>query len=128
MHKLLEKRLTMEELLQIILKNITTHPDEVQISTDTQEGIIVYTITVNEEDMGRVIGKSGKVIRAIRSLAHVIGIRKNERYRVNVAEVGGEHQISSESSEAPMVSESTSEDEPEEDVIAGAIEIEPEVN
>lgn len=118
----------MEELLQIILKNITTHPDEVQISTDTQDGIIVYTITVNEEDMGRVIGKSGKVIRAIRSLAHVIGIRKNERYRVNVAEVGGEHHISSEPSQAPMESEATLEDEPEEDVIAGAIEIEPEEN
>lgn len=117
----------MEELLQIILKNITTHPDEVQISTDTQDGMIVYTITVNEEDMGRVIGKSGKVIRAIRSLAHVIGIRKNERYRVNVAEVGGEHHPISDSTEAPMASEVTSIDEPE-DVIAGAIEIEPEAD
>lgn len=118
----------MEELLQIILKNITTHPDEVQISTDTQDGIIVYTITVNEEDMGRVIGKSGKVIRAIRSLAHVIGIRKNERYRVNVAEVGGEHHISSDSAEVPMASDEAITQEPEEDVIAGAIEIEPEAD
>jgi len=113
----------MEELLDIILKNITTHPDEVKVTSEIQEGSTVYTITVHPEDMGRVIGKSGKVIRAIRSLAHVIGIRKNERYRINVAEVGDSSPTST-----PASADTNDEEliEAEEDIIAGAIEIEPE--
>ena len=80
----------MKELLELILHNITTHPDDVVIDETEEDGRKVFTITVNPEDMGRVIGKSGKVIRAIRSLAHVVAIRQGERYRINVAEVDGQ--------------------------------------
>ena len=145
----------MQELLDLILKNITTHPDDVVIDTSTEDNIIIYTITVNPEDMGRVIGKSGKVIRAIRSLAHVVGIRKNERYRVNVAEVGDGPGASSAPSDDPQTDDPTDQpveeptvatvapDEPaapavveevaveeappaDDDITAGAIEVTPE--
>lgn len=100
----------MYELLSMILSQITTHPDEVQISQGTEEGREVFTIQVHPEDMGRVIGKSGKVIQAIRSLAHVVAIRQNTRYRINVAE-SADGQAPTAEAEAPMAEPQEAEDQ-----------------
>ncbi len=78
----------MKDLLDLIIKNITLHPDEAVIDEQDMGDSVVYTIHVHAEDMGRVIGKSGKVIKAIRSLSHVAGIRHNKHFRINVAESG----------------------------------------
>lgn len=78
----------MKDLLDLIIKNITLHPDEAVIDEQDMGDSVVYTIHVHSEDMGRVIGKSGKVIKAIRSLSHVAGIRHNKHFRINVAESG----------------------------------------
>lgn len=105
----------MKELLDLILKNITTHPESALIEETTEGDVTVYTITVDPEDMGRVIGKDGKVIRAIRSLAHVVAIRQNKRFRVTL----------NDSADTAPVSSPAKVDQPEEseDLIAGAIDI-----
>ncbi|MFC1653222.1 KH domain-containing protein [Patescibacteria group bacterium] len=74
----------MNDLLTNILKNITTKPDAAQVTMDVQGDVEVYTITVDPEDVGRVIGKSGKVIRAIRSLAHVAAVQAQKKVRVHL--------------------------------------------
>jgi uncharacterized protein len=94
----------MNDLLDLILKHITTHPEEVTIDTADENGVTVYTINVAADDMGRVIGKDGKVIRAIRSLAHVIAVRQGKRFRIKLAD------------------EEVQTTEPE-DLIAGAIDV-----
>ena len=86
----------MQELLNLILKNIVTNPDAIQITVAEEEGREVYTITVDPADMGRVIGKSGKVIKAIRALAHVVAIRQGKRFRINLADENGTTQIEPE--------------------------------
>lgn len=79
----------MKELLDLILKNITTHPEAVVIEESDENGVTNYLIKVDPEDMGRVIGKDGKVIRAIRSLAHVIAVRQGKRFRIKLADGEG---------------------------------------
>jgi uncharacterized protein len=91
----------MQELLELILKNIVTNPDAVQVAASEEEGREVYTITVDPGDMGRVIGKSGKVIKAIRALAHVVAIRQGKRFRINLADEGGDTQVVEEVSASP---------------------------
>ncbi len=86
----------MQELLNLILKNIVTNPEAIQITMGEEEGREVYTITVDPADMGRVIGKSGKVIKAIRALAHVVAIRQGKRFRINLADENGTTQIEPE--------------------------------
>lgn len=131
----------MKDLLNLILQNITTHPEDVKLLESEEDGRTVYTISVHPEDMGRVIGKSGKVIKAIRSLAHVIAIRKDEHYRINVAEVDEELEagaVDEEAISAPeetaaptnkskkTVNESPSETVPtadDADLISGAIDV-----
>lgn len=86
----------MQELLNLILKNIVTNPEAIQITMAEEEGREVYTITVDPADMGRVIGKSGKVIKAIRALAHVVAIRQGKHFRINLADENGTTQIEPE--------------------------------
>ena len=79
----------MQDLLNLILKNIVTNPDAIQIAVTNEEDREVYTINVDPIDMGRVIGKNGKVIKAIRALAHVVAIRQGKRFRINLADENG---------------------------------------
>lgn len=74
----------MNDLLTTILKNITTKPDAVSVVMAPEGDVEVYTISVDPEDVGRVIGKSGKVIRAIRSLAHVAAVHAQKKVRVHL--------------------------------------------
>ena len=103
----------MKDFLQLILTNITTHPESVVIEESQEEGYDVYTLTVDPEDMGRVIGKDGKVIKAIRSLAHVVAIRQNKRVRIKLADTGPK----TTPTETAKVTPET------EDLISGAIDL-----
>lgn len=87
----------MRDILEFILKNITTVPDEVQVEERAEEGVTNYVISVNAADVGRIIGKEGKVIKAIRTIMRVIAIQKGVRVRVSVlsdekAEVAVSHE------------------------------------
>lgn len=115
----------MKELLEHILKNIVTNPDALEIKVSEEEGREVYTISVDPQDMGRVIGKNGKVIKAIRALAHVVAIRQNKRFRINLADETG---APVETAESSTDAEPTAEAEPVEevaDVIDLSSELEP---
>lgn len=74
----------MQDVLEFILKNITTTPDDVKIEVQEEEGTTNYIITVNPADVGRIIGKEGKVIKAIRTIMRVIAIQKGVHIRVSV--------------------------------------------
>lgn len=74
----------MNDLLTTILKNITTKPDAVSVVMAPEGDVELYTISVDPEDVGRVIGKSGKVIRAIRSLCHVAAVHAQKKVRVHL--------------------------------------------
>lgn len=80
----------MKALLEDILKNITQQPEAVVIDQTQEDDTEVYTITVAADDMGRVIGKSGKVIRAIRTLMHIAGIRNAKKIRVQLKDTEGD--------------------------------------
>lgn len=75
----------MQEILEFIIKNITTVPADVKIETQIDaEGATNYLISVNPEDVGRIIGKEGKVIKAIRTIMRVIAIREGVHIRISV--------------------------------------------
>lgn len=89
----------MKEVLEFILKNITTLPDDVKIEEKDEDGGTNYLITVNPADVGRIIGKEGKVIKAIRTIMRVIAIQKGVRVRVSVLSDDNHEQSSAQSSE-----------------------------
>lgn len=107
----------MKDLLELILKNIVTNPDAIEITVGQEEDKEVYTIKVDPADMGRVIGKSGKVIKAIRALAHVVAIRQNKRFRINLADEAGAPV------EAAAAPETEAETKPESEEVADIIDL-----
>jgi len=76
----------MTELLEYITKAIVTNKDDVAIRTEETESATVLHLTVNEEDMGQIIGKQGRVIQAIRAIIKTASRGTEKRYLVEVDE------------------------------------------
>ena len=76
----------MQDLLTIIAKGLVEDPEAVKVEADApdENGTVVYHIHVAEEDMGRIIGKQGRIAKAIRTVARSAAIRKNERISVEI--------------------------------------------
>ena len=76
----------MTELLTIIAKGLVEEPDKVSVTQDEKdaEGVTVYHTHVAESDMGRIIGKQGRIAKAIRTVARSAAIRNNERISVEI--------------------------------------------
>ena len=76
----------MTELLEYIVKALVTHKDDVAIREEETETTIVLHLSVNEEDMGQIIGKQGRVINAIRSIIKTAARGREKRYMVEIDE------------------------------------------
>ena len=76
----------MKDLLLTIAQGLVEDPDAVSVTVDepNEEGTIVYHIHVAEGDMGRIIGKQGRIAKAIRTVARSAAIRKNEKVMVEI--------------------------------------------
>ncbi len=75
------------ELVELIVKKLVTQPDEVHIFEDKNEtGAVLITIQVAQDDIGRVIGKKGSTINAIRHVAKAASIKSGEKVDVDIEE------------------------------------------
>lgn len=74
----------MKNLLEFIVIHLVTHPEEVVIEEQTTEQGTEFIVKVHDEDIGRVIGKGGSVIHAIRSIAKIRAIKEGIRARVTL--------------------------------------------
>src|SRR3989338_5305395 len=102
----------MKDLLVYILNNLVDNPDQVQVEETTDEnGLVTLNATVASDDMGKVIGKGGKVINAIRQVVRIRAIKEGKRVTINVAEPAGSppRPVPTESEEIPSEPETSSE-------------------
>ena len=76
----------MKDFLVKIVTAIVENPDQIEIVSVDSEGATLYTILVPETEVGKVIGKEGKVITAIRCLARLKAIKNQEKVLVKVEE------------------------------------------
>jgi predicted RNA-binding protein YlqC (UPF0109 family) len=77
----------MKDTLQHLISSLVDNSDDVVITETEEEGVVSFTIQVNPADMGRVIGKNGKVIRSIRNVMKIPAIKQNKRIDISLAEV-----------------------------------------
>ncbi len=76
----------MKNLIEFLLNRLVTYPDEVRVEEVETEGDFTYIIHVNPEDIGRVIGKNGSVINAIRTICKVRAVKEHIHARVELAQ------------------------------------------
>ena len=76
----------MQELLITIVKGLVENPDAVTVTVDDVDdrGVVVYHLHVAEDDMGRVIGKQGRIAKAIRSVVKAGATRTGEKVQVDI--------------------------------------------
>ena len=74
----------MKELLTYIVKNLVNDPDAITITETEQDDSVVYELRVAPEDMGRVIGRHGRIAKEIRTLMKVTGNRENKKVSVEI--------------------------------------------
>lgn len=76
----------MKELLVTIAQGLVENPDAVKVDVDepAEDGTVVYHLHVAEDDMGRVIGKQGRIAKAVRVVMRAAATRNNSRISVEI--------------------------------------------
>lgn len=74
----------MTELLEFLVRALVEDPDAVEIEELEEDGDLIYEISVAEDDLGRVIGKGGRVANAIRTVAKAAAVRLDRRVIVDI--------------------------------------------
>ena len=74
----------MKELVEVIAKALVDHPDQVTVKETEREDAIVVELSVAPTDMGKVIGKSGKIARAIRSVVKAASVQSGKKVIVEI--------------------------------------------
>ncbi len=74
----------MKELVETIARALVEHPDEVRVTEEESDGDIVVYLNVAEDDMGKVIGKQGRIAKAIRSVVKAASIKQGKHVDVEI--------------------------------------------
>ncbi len=76
----------MEELLAYVARGLVDKPDEVRVTRAERDGTVVLQLRVADDEVGKVIGKQGRVARALRTLVRASGVKSGERAILEIVE------------------------------------------
>ena len=76
----------MEELVKYIVENLVDNKDAVQVTETEDDGKTVITVKVESTDMGRVIGKDGRIIKSIREIIRAYSAKNHAKVSVDIEE------------------------------------------
>ena len=76
----------LNDIIEFLLKSIVDYPDKVQINRVNGERVTVLEISVHPSDIGKIIGKQGRVIKAIRTIVKAATIKDNKRTVIEIVE------------------------------------------
>ncbi len=76
----------MENLLKVIAQGLVEEKDAVTVTVDepNEEGVVVYHLSVAQQDMGRVIGKQGRIAKSIRMVMRAAATKNNQKISVEI--------------------------------------------
>ena len=74
----------MKEIVEVIAKSIVNNPDQVQVEEEKDGTSVVLKLHVAPEDMGKVIGKQGRIAKAMRTVVKAAAIRENKKVMVEI--------------------------------------------
>lgn len=112
------------EFVEYVVKSIVDHPDDVKLERAIDEMGVLITLTVNPEDMGQVIGRSGATAKSIRTLLRVIGARNNARVNLKINEPEGGRKPAADMpvADVPAVAPTSTPDAPTADTPKPSVE------
>jgi predicted RNA-binding protein YlqC (UPF0109 family) len=114
-----------QQFIEYIVKSLVSKPDEVKIERRIDEKGVLLELTVDPEDLGRVIGKRGATAQSLRTLLRALGTKNDARYNLKIIDTGRPAGYSSDDSGSSRSSRSDDTDEPtngDDDIVEGADE------
>jgi uncharacterized protein len=79
-----------QQFIEFIVKSLVGNPDAVSIERSVDEKGVLLELTVDPEDLGRVIGKRGATAQSLRTLLRALGTKNDARYNLKIVDVNGE--------------------------------------
>jgi len=79
-----------QQFIEYIVKSVVGHPDDVLVDRIIDEKGVLLTLTVNPEDLGRVIGKRGVTAQSLRTLLRALGTKNDARYNLKIVNNDGQ--------------------------------------
>lgn len=76
----------IKEWVESLVRNLVDRPDAVSVSSFEDEGVLVYELTVDPSELGRVIGRQGRTVQALRTLLEAAGARHARYYELEIVE------------------------------------------
>lgn len=115
-----------QQFIEYIVKSVVGHPDDVVVERIIDEKGVLLTLTVNPEDLGRVIGKRGVTAQSLRTLLRALGTKNDARYNLKIVNNDGGPATTLSSDDRPVQAsdeEQTEEvDEPVENATDEAVD------
>ena len=74
----------MKELVELLVQSLVKNPDQACVTERIESDSCIYEVTVAQEEMGKVIGKQGRIAKAIRTVAKAAATRENRRVMVEI--------------------------------------------
>lgn len=74
----------MKALVETIAKALVDHPDDVRVNTVEKERTLVYELSVHPDDMGKIIGRQGRIAKALRSVVIAASVHTDKRVTVEI--------------------------------------------
>lgn len=107
-----------QQFIEYIVKSLVGNPDAVQIERRIDEKGVLLELTVDAEDLGRVIGKRGATAQSLRTLLRALGTKNDARYNLKIVDTGEGGSTSAPTSST--ASDDESDEESENEVVAQA--------
>jgi predicted RNA-binding protein YlqC (UPF0109 family) len=76
----------MAELLAFLARELVDDPEAVRVETEDRDGALVLRLHVAQEDLGKVIGRGGRIVRALRTIVRATAVRDGRRVLVEIAD------------------------------------------
>lgn len=105
-----------QQFIEYIVKSLVGNPDEVKIERRIDEKGVLLELSVDPEDLGRVIGKRGATAQSLRTLLRALGTKNDARYNLKIIDTGD-----GESSRPAKKDDPVSQDEPSDDDDSSAV-------
>lgn len=90
-----------QQFVEYIVKNLAEKPEEVRVERTIDEKGVLLTLSVSDEDLGRIIGRRGGTAQSLRALLRALGVKNDARYNLKIVE--------NSTSDKPAVENSTDE-------------------
>lgn len=76
----------MKELIEVLAQSLVDHPEEVTVTQTEKDNEIIFELKVAQDDMGKVIGKQGRIAKAIRSVVKAAASRTDKKVTVEIGQ------------------------------------------